>query len=321
MSKEVGIGVDIGGTSIKYALGTKSGEVLKEAYRRTKSDADSDTILNDISDSISEIIFFAKSNNLKPRVVGVGTPGSVDVERGYLKGSTPNFKSWKDVEIGKELTKKINLPVYVDNDANLMALAEAKFGAGIGHENIICLTLGTGIGGGIIINGNLYRGSQFSGAELGHMTVKFDGLKCLCGGRGCLERYASATAMIDYYHKIKQQADNSYKKEQINVKNIFKKYREGDLWAAETIQKSTYYLGRGIANIINIFNPTRIIIGGGVAEAGSLFLKEAEQVAFQYAMENSKQGVKIVKAKLGNKAGYLGAIYFAFERLSNLGNS
>jgi glucokinase len=316
MKKKIGIGIDLGGSSIKYALGTAQGEILNSSKRPSHADETSEIIINEIAEAIFEMSGFAKSIGLNPSVIGIGTPGSVDVTRGLLKGSTPNFRCWHNIAIKDEIEKIVDLPVFVDNDANVMALGEAKFGAGIGHKNIVCLTVGTGIGGGIILNGELFRGSNFSGAELGHMTIKHDGRKCRCGGKGCLERYASASAMIDSF--LKKSPDHRFPddKNNINVKYIFTQKKMGNPLAREVIEKSTYYLGRGIANFINIFNPTIIIIGGGVAEAGKAYLKQVEDIAFQYAMDCAKENVKIVGAKLGNKAGYLGALGFACDQIN-----
>ncbi|MEE9118069.1 MAG: ROK family protein [Calditrichia bacterium] len=232
MKKKIGIGIDLGGSSIKYALGTDQGEIIKENERPSHATEGIETIIDEISEAITEMVDYAKSVGLIPSVVGMGTPGSVDVITGFLKGSTPNFKHWHDVPIKSKIEKKVCLPVFIDNDANLMALGEAKFGAGIGHQNIICLTIGTGIGGGVILNGELFRGSNFAGAELGHTTIKHDGLKCRCGGKG--------------------------------------------------------------------------------------YLKKVENVALHYAMDCSKENVKIVAAKLGNKAGYMGALGFAFDQTTPL---
>jgi glucokinase len=315
MSKNIGIGIDLGGTSIKYALGTEQGEILKKGTRPSRATEESKIIINEISEAITEILEYAKSLGIKVRVIGMGTPGSVDVTTGFLKGSTPNFKHWQNVPIKSEIEKRIGIPIFIDNDANLMALGEAKFGAGIGHQNIICLTIGTGIGGGIIIHGDLFRGSNFAGAELGHTTIKHDGLKCRCGGKGCLERYASASAMIEQFYKKSKNQKPSIKEEDITVKYIFEQMKLGNSFANDVIEQSTYYLGRGLANFINIFNPTIIIIGGGVAEAGKAYLKRVEEVAFYYAMDCAKENVKIVGAKLGNKAGYLGALDFALNQI------
>jgi glucokinase len=315
MKKKVGIGIDLGGTSIKYALGKEDGEILKRGNRPSRASEKYQIILNEISLAIHEMMDYATAKGLKVSAIGVGTPGAVDVTTGFLKGSTPNFKCWRHVPIKSELEKKVGLPVFVDNDANLMALGEAKYGAGMGHKHIICLTIGTGIGGGIIIEGNLFRGSNFAGAELGHTTIKYNGPNCRCGGKGCLEKYASASAMIEQFYKKSTRQDPSLKKDAINVKYIFKQMASGNAIAKEVIDNSTYYLGRGLADFINIFNPTIIIIGGGVAEAGKAYLKRIREVAFTYAMDCAKEDVKIAGAKLGNKAGYMGAICFALDQV------
>ncbi len=315
MKKRIGIGVDLGGTFIKYALGYEDGKIIKESKRSTEADAPNEKILEDIADSVLEMINLARSEGLKPSVIGIGTPGCVNVDEGFLKGGTPNFKFWSEVPIANEIRKRTKVKAFVDNDANLMALAEARFGAGVGHANLICLTIGTGIGGGIIINGDIYRGSHFAGAELGHMSIKHDGVSCPCGGRGCLERYASATAICDYFSRLSRKKGIPVEKNEITVKKIFEMFKDRDKRAEETIEKATYYLGMGIANLINIFDPDRVIIGGGVAGAGNIYIKRIEKVAFHYAMPNAIKNLKIVRAKLGNKAGYLGALAFAFNQL------
>jgi glucokinase len=315
MKKIVGIGIDLGGTTIKYALGDSTGTIIKQGQLSTNANAHNNVILDQIAKAVRELITFAGGNGLKPAVIGIGTPGCVDIRQGFLKGSTPNFRHWKQVAIGEEISNRVHIPVFVDNDANLMALGEAKYGAGIGHANIICLTIGTGIGGGIIINGDLYRGSNYAGAELGHMSIKYDGIKCRCGGRGCLEKYSSATAMIEFYRKSTAKLGLPRRQEQLTVKEMFREARDGNAAAIETIDKATYFLGRGIASLMNIFNPTCIIIGGGVAEAGRQYLDKVEATAFKYAMQPSVEQTKIVKAKLGNSAGYMGALAFAFNQL------
>jgi len=315
MKNRIGIGIDLGGTFIKYALGHENGEIIAEGKRPTRADGSNEVILNDIADAIFKMIQLAKSNRLKPSVIGIGTPGCVDVKEGFLKGGTPNFKYWSQVPIAAEIMERVKIKTFADNDANLMALAESRFGAGMGCDNLICLTIGTGIGGGIIINKDIYRGSQFAGAELGHMSIKYNGKPCPCGGRGCLERYASATAICDYYLRLTKKEGDLINENEITVKKIFTFLKEGDKRAEKTIDETTYYLGMGIANFINIFNPDRVIIGGGVAGAGSVYIKRIEKVAYQFAMPNATKSLKIVKAKLGNNAGYLGALAFAFQQM------
>jgi glucokinase len=311
--KRSAIGVDLGGTAIKFALATEDGKIIREDKKPTDSEATKETILANLSDAIRQMKKYAEQHGYKPVTVGLGTPGSVEIHSGFLMGSTPNFLHWQNVQIKKELEKEIKLPVFVDNDANLMALGETRFGAGIGHHNVICLTIGTGVGGGIIINDNLYRGYKCAGAELGHISLNTEGVLCNCGGKGCLEAYASATAMTKHFKRLCKQNKIPFQAAEMDVRYIFNLYKQKNVIAAEVIEAASYYLGRGLATLINVFNPSLFIIGGGVAEAGEIYLNKVRETAYKYAMEKPQEGVQIVGAKLGNKAGYLGAISFALE--------
>jgi glucokinase len=309
------IGLDLGGTSLKYALCTLDGQVLHESSRPSEAEKDLQIILDNLADAIREMQDISTKFGEPPDLVGIGTPGSVDIDRGHLLGSTPNFKSWKNVAISEELEKRVNIPVFVDNDANVMAIGESKFGAGKNYKDIICITVGTGIGGGIILDGEMYRGTCYCGAELGHTTILVDGIQCKCGNNGCLEQYASATAIIRQYEAYAKDAQIKLDGKQKDVRYIFDLYRNADPVAKRAIDEAIYYLGRGIASFINIFNPQIVIIGGGVAEAGEIYIGQVRKIALQYAMEMSRQGVEIIAASLGNDAGYLGAIAFAHDQL------
>ena len=187
------------------------------------------------------------------------------------------------------------------------------YGAGKDKKDVICLTLGTGIGGGIIINGEIYRGSFFAGAELGHMTINHDGKPCNCGGRGCLERYASATAVIEDYNR--ENLSNPVR----GTRQIFQLAEQGDSLAQDVIDRFVSYLAAGLANITNIFNPEMIIIGGGVSEAGKPFIEKIYRACQERAMPVSFKNVEIVGATLGNRAGILGAGAFALKRFNLAG--
>jgi glucokinase len=311
--QRIAIGVDLGGTAIKFALGSEDGKIIKEDTTPTKTNASSESILASLRDVIIQMKEYARQHDYQPVAVGLGSPGSIEIKTGFLMGSTPNFSHWGNVEIKKELEKGVGLPVFADNDANLMALGETRFGAGVGHQNIICLTIGTGVGGGIIINNNLYRGFHCAGAELGHISLELEGVPCNCGGKGCLEVYASASAILRNFKNQCAQNSISVDEEKTDVRYIFQLYRKNDPLAVKVITEACYYLGRGLATLINIFNPSMFIIGGGVADAGEIYLSKVRETAYRYAMEKSREHVQIVGAKLGNKAGYLGAISFALE--------
>ncbi len=307
MKKKYAIGIDIGGTSIKYGICSESGELIEQNSIDTPSDAPKETILEKLSGLVDKGLKTAKESKNEIHAVGVGTPGSVDVERGFLMGNTPNFTQWGNVGISEYLRSSSALPVYADNDANLMAYGEYAFGAGKDRENVIFITLGTGIGGGIVVDGELYRGNFYAGAEIGHMTIHYEGRKCRCGGIGCWEQYASATAMIKDYNRINP--DNKVD----NTKQIFERYDNNETQAQRIIKQTIEYLGAGLANIINIFNPELIVIGGGVSEAGDWFIEEIYQAACRRAMDSSRKNVEIRAAKLGNRAGMMGAAAFALK--------
>ncbi len=310
MKTRYALGIDIGGTSIKYGLCSDRGELLRESAIPTPATSPREEILNHIAGVIEEGLTWAEEAGVKVSAIGIGTPGSVDVERGFLMGGTPNFTHWRDVPIVDTLSRRFSVPIFVDNDANVMAFGEYKFGAGNGKLNVITITLGTGIGSGIIIEGELYRGTNYAGAELGHMSIDYEGKKCKCGGIGCWELYASATAMINDYNQ--RSPEHPVK----DTRELFQRYYRNEPEAQETIARTLVYLGAGLANIINIFNPEMIIVGGGVSEAGDWFVELAAREAFRRAMATSSQGVDIRRARLGNRAGMLGAAAFALHMIA-----
>jgi glucokinase len=307
MEKEYAVGIDIGGTSIKHGIFSNGGKLICWDSVETHAEAPREEILERLSAILLEDLQTARDKKITIFAAGVGTPGSVDIERGFLMGGTPNFVHWRNVSISEFLREKTGLPVYADNDANLMAYGEYVFGAGKGKKDVICITLGTGIGGGIIIDGELYRGSYYAGHELGHMSIDYDGRKCNCGGIGCFEKYASANALIEDYNSLAPSARCK------NTKQIFDRYYSGDPLAKQAVDQYISYLGAGLANIINIFNPQIVIIGGGVSEAGEDFIKKVYLSARSRTMPTSFERVEIVRAHLGNRAGMLGAAAFALN--------
>jgi glucokinase len=299
------IGVDLGGTAIKYGICKGDGTILKEFISDTQRNAPVDSILEKISESIKDALAYAEKNKIDVATVGLGTPGLVDIDTGYLMGNAPNFKYWRNVEVKTRLKSGLTVPVFVDNDANAMAYGEYCFGAGRDFDDLICITLGTGIGGGIIINGEMFRGSKYAGAELGHMSIHYNGKKCRCGGIGCWELYASATAMIENY------LAKNPKVKSISPREIFKQYKEGNEIAAQVVKDEVEFTGTGLASLVNIFNPQRIIIGGGLSEAGQWFIDQIVKAVERRAVRDSFESVEIVAAQLGNQAGWLGAAALA----------
>jgi glucokinase len=304
------IGLDLGGTNLKYGVGDEKGQILIKKIKPSRAQESQAIIFDNMISAIEELI---SETRQKIQGIGVGTPGSVNFTKGQLNGNTPNLPNWTDAPIKKILESKFNMPVWADNDANVMALAEARNGAAKGFTDVVCFTIGTGIGGGIILNNQIYRGANFSAAEVGHIIVQKDGKRCNCGNFGCLEAYASAPAMVErYWNKLTDSGINSDLKS-LRTEVIFDKANGGDRIAIDTINETCDYMGTGVASIVNALNPQVVVIGGGVADAGDTFIRQIETVIKKKALKANAQYLKVLKAKLGNEAGVVGAIFLAAE--------
>lgn len=313
-SSRFAIGIDLGGTAIKYGICSGDGEIISRFEQPSHADGSAGKILQDLTVAAKEALARAESLQLNIVAVGIGTPGSVDIHKGFLRSGTPNFKNWKNVAIRNALEKNLGLPVFVDNDANMMAYGEFRYGAGKGANNVVCITLGTGIGGGIIIDKKLFRGTFCAGSEVGHMSIDYAGKKCRCGGTGCWELYASASAMVRNYHTLNPGEASA------GAREIFKKYELKEEHAVRVVEEEIAMSAVGLANLVNIFNPYKIIIGGGLSEVGDWFIQRIANKVRERAMEDAINSVEIVRAELGNKAGLLGAAALAIEYEQNLNN-
>jgi glucokinase len=311
------IGLDLGGTNLKYALGTKNGKIIKKQSRPSQADQSQNKIFENMFIAVEELKAEAEKRKDTILSIGVGSPGSINFETGQLNGKTPNLPSWANAPIKKTLEDRFDITTWADNDANIMALAEARIGAGKRFKNILCLTLGTGIGGGILINNQVLRGEHFSAAEVGHIIVEYNGKRCNCGNKGCLEAYTTAPAMVRRYKEKLQRLGLAYNMYDLNTEFIFQKATRNEGLAMETIVETCGYLGAGIASIANIIDPEVVIIGGGVSEAGDTFIKQIEESVKQYSIKSIMQNLKVVKAKMGNDAGIVGAILLAAENFSS----
>ncbi len=308
------IGIDLGGTNIKFGIVSQKGKVLQKGMFSAQANLGRDAILNNINKAIEKSLAFAKTKKIKLKGIGVGSPGTVNLNSGKIEGSCPNLPQMLNVNLKGWLSKSFKFPIYVDNDANLMALAESKFGAAKGYKNALCLTLGTGIGGGIILDGKLFHGSSFAGAEFGHMTICHNGRRCNCGGIGCLEMYASAPAMVkDARWLLRRNRKSIIRKliqedvTKLTTEVIFKAERKGDALASDVINQACAYLGAGIASAVNLLNPQVVVIGGGVSEGGQSFIRRIEKEVKERAFPSATKHLKVVRAKLGNDAGFIGA--------------
>jgi glucokinase len=310
------IGLDLGGTFLKYALASESGAVLVKSKRPSQGTQKKEAIFACIFAAIDELVQEAENRNLSIEAIGMGSPGAIDYDHCRLLGNTPNLPDWGDADIRREVAKKYPYPIWADNDANVAALAEVRQGAAKGHKYVIAITLGTGIGGGVVIDDQIFRGSHYAGAELGHMSIDYNGLPCGCGGLGCIEAYASAPAMVRNYVGKLNKAGITVPAV-VNTELIFSQAKKGETAAIQVIDETCEYLGAALASFTNIFNPEIFVIGGGVADAGDEFMTRIWNAMAKRAMKAPLRNAKLVRAKLGNDAGVVGAISLAIDAVAN----
>ncbi len=312
--KQYFAGIDIGGTNIKFGIFDETAKVIYRSHRPTESNKGATPLIHKLTNIAEQLLLHASEEELEIKQLGVGSPGAVDINSGQVISVCPNIKDWKGIAIGAHLKKHLNIPVYVDNDANAMALAEQKFGAAAGFNSAVCLTIGTGIGGALIMNGSVYRGSNFSAGELGHVSINPDGEKCNCGNRGCLELYCSSKAITKSAKKLlsKHMTEDfeeilKGEPENLTIKKIFLAFDKGDTVAREVIEEAAYYLAVGIAGVVNLINPQAVIIGGGVADGSLKFVELVEKDLRKIAFDSAVEKLIVKKAILGNDAGFIGA--------------
>ena len=297
------IAIDIGGTAIKYGLTDTTGAVLWEETIPTPR-ALPEALVQAVLGCIRTARSAAHAH--PPTCVGIGTPGLVDSEKGVVIGGAGQLPGWEAIPLSDIIARETGLPAFLDNDANLMGLGEYTFGQNTRVTNAIFFTLGTGIGGAIFINGQLYRGSRNAGGELGCFPFHHR------GRQGYWEDFASVKALIAAYNAQKSPGAPAVE----SAKTIFEQAAAGDPAAATVIAENIDLVGQGIAGYINIFNPDRIIIGGGISAAQSGYVDRIREAAFQYALKECCSGVELVAASLGNRAGFIGAGYFALNHQS-----
>lgn len=300
------VGIDLGGTFVKYALVSESGEISFDGKLPVGGTATRKDILDTIQESIQLVVDNASEKGLLLKGIGIGSPGVID--NGVVLGGAENLDGWVNIDLRSIFSDKFGMPVFVDNDANVMGLGEVDFGAARNCTDVIFITVGTGIGGAMVINGQLYGGYKNRGGELGHITIQHDGIECSCGGRGCLEVYASTSALIQQYaDKTGKDVNN------IDGYYIVQKFKDNEPEAIICLKDHTDYLGHGIAGFINIFAPQKVVIGGGISEAGQFYIDMIKESAFSYAMPDCAANTDVVSASLGNNAGCLGAASLVFR--------
>ncbi|CEF50296.1 MULTISPECIES: ROK family glucokinase [Lactococcus] len=314
------IGIDLGGTSIKFGILTLEGEVQDKWAIPTNILSDGKHIVPDIIESINHRLNLYNLDKSDFIGIGMGTPGTVDIEAATVRGAF-NL-NWADTqEVGAPISEGVGLPFILDNDANVAALGERWVGAGENQPDVVFITLGTGVGGGIVAAGNLIHGVVGAAGEIGHIVVEpHDGFACTCGNHGCLETVTSATGVVRLARKfaeeyegssqIKASIDNG---DEVTSKDIFIAAEAGDAFALSVVDKFAYYLGFACANLGSTLNPAAIVIGGGVSAAGEFLRSKVETYFQKYSFSTVRDSTKIKLAELGNDAGIIGAASLALK--------
>ena len=307
--------VDLGGTHLRAAAVDGSGEIHFRSKQNTPAAETADDIVGALVLALNRCREKNDAIGKRIRAISVVVPGSVKVEQGLVV-KAPNVPCLDGFPLSAVLTAELNLPAILENDANAAAVGELWLGAARRCRTIVCVTLGTGVGGGIILDGKLWRGVNGSAAEIGHMCVDpFGGVACMCGSRGCLEVYASATAIVRMAREARPRYPDSLLQDDdtLTAQQIYLAGVNGDELALEVFRRMGVYLGVGLANLINILNPEMIVIGGGVVDAWQLFEKHVHSQVAERAFPLPAAEVRIVPGECGDDAGLLGAAYLAFN--------
>ncbi len=317
MTQKYVIGIDLGGTFIKGGVVSKEGEIV---FRARKESGAKEGPLQPVANMLEVVEQLSQKIGKDPEAIGFGIPGAIFVEKGIVTKS-PHFPHWIDFDLQTSLKEKTSIPFVIDNDANAAALGEGWVGSGKGYKHFCCMTLGTGIGGGIVLNGSIWKGMTGMAGEVGHITVEPEGWPCPCGGKGCLERYSSATGIVKMAREKLDNGDNSKRlrelvnnnPDKITAELLYDLAKEGDHLSKTIFKEMGKYLGIGFADLINILNLELIIIGGGVLPAWEFFIDEAVSQMKMRTYKIPGERVQIVKAKCGNDAGLLGAACMAWN--------
>ena len=320
---DLAIGIDLGGTNMRAGLVSRRGKVLVRGTRATEAHRGGAAVLRTMLGLLGEV--WEKAGRRQGRVagVGLGTPGMVDQATGRVTGTAENLRGWRGTQVIAPLGKIVSRPAFGLNDVTAHALGEAVYGAGRGSRLTVCFALGTGIGGGIVLDGRALFGVGGFAGELGHQTVDLDGARCNCGSRGCVEYYSSATGVVRMARRQAGIRRSSLCKmaggdlERLTARMVFDAARLGDPVADAVVDRAARYLGAAVANTVNTLNPDVVIIGGGVARAGDVLMRPLRKHFRSYVLPLSARGVRIVRAKLGDDAGLMGAAEYVFQQLDS----
>jgi len=313
------VGIDIGGTNIKSVLSDDGGKILSSCDTAT---AKTPKLINEgIVSLIDRLTSDACISRGEIQAVGIGAAGSIDRKKGIII-SSPNIPCWKNYPLVAALQKILSAKVFLENDATVACAGFWFRERKKNYKTFVMVTLGTGIGGGAVIDGRLFTGQNGSSLEIGHMTIDVNGKECICGNRGCLEKYASATALVDYSKTHLKEYKNSslhkrMKNDKLTAKIIYEEAMAKDELAVKSFEYISFHLGAGIAGIINIFNPEAVIIGGGLSNAHKLIIPTVKKIVNERAMKGMKEKVKIFAVKNQSVIPALGAAKIALDRLTS----
>jgi glucokinase len=302
-------GIDLGGSFIKAGLLSNTGQAVDSIIVPSNIGAGIPALKNTLRQVGERLIDLASHHKYKLSGIGIGSPGTIQFPKGQVTGATPNIPGWIGTNIS-QIFHDFPCPISADNDANCMGLAEATFGAGKGTSSGFYLTLGTGIGGAIVLNGELLRGASFCAGEFGHTVFKYRGAKCKCGRRGCLEYYIAAPALIRTAKREAAKHKNSLlnaKNMSIDPKNIFKAFNFGDKAARLAVGENAAMIGAAIGSVVNLLNPEIVVIGGGLSYGGAKYIELIRESVLEFAFESTTSKLKIEVAQFGNEAGWIGA--------------
>ncbi|WP_249871098.1 ROK family glucokinase [Oceanobacillus saliphilus] len=317
---ELLLGIDIGGTSVKIGMIKTNGTIIEKWQIPTDTSDGGTSIVEDIWSSIRKKLVLKNVNKASIIGIGVGAPGFIDSESGFVYEAV-NI-GWKDFDLANALKEKSCLPVFVENDANIAVLGENWIGAGNQADNLIAITLGTGVGGGIIANGSILNGENGMAGELGHLKVEENGYACNCGNNGCLETITSATGIVrQAMEKITAFPDSVLgetfrKKKSLTSKDVFELAKNGDSISNSIIKRTADVLGQVIANMGVMINPSRVLIGGGVSSAGDQLIEEIRKAFEIHALPRVVDACEIKAAQLGNDAGIIGGAFLVLDKMN-----
>lgn len=306
------VGVDLGGTNIKAGVCDEKGQVLAKLSITTEAQRGPEGVMDRIAEAAREAAQRAGLSLEEVAAVGVGAPGTIDFDAGVVT-TAPNLPGWQDVALRAGVARRLGRPTIIENDANAAAYGEYWAGAGAQADPMVLLTLGTGVGGGIVIGGELLHGASGAAAELGHLIIRFGGRQCGCGNRGCLEAYASATAVAARFREAWQAgAETSLAErlaggEEVTSEEIHKAALSGDELSRRIMEETGELLGYGIVSIVHALNPQRVVLSGGMIGAGEMLLGPVRRTVAEMAFPLSQKPLEVVFASLGGDAGFIGA--------------